>query len=117
MQNDPLDTLIEKLRALKREAASQPIYEIMSGSLVWPGEIPSGLTMDEMTLMKIILHYRTSLISNALVSIDQDLWDKFRAKYPDWIGFDSSRCQANERLSKLYHHHRKVTKRYINKIP
>jgi hypothetical protein len=99
---DHLDGLIVKLRTLKRDNSAEAFYDLMSGSLVWSDEKASPLTREEMGCMRTVFHFRSSVIIGKPAEETRSLWDKLRDKYPDWIGFDPSRCQPSENLSSLY---------------
>jgi hypothetical protein len=114
---DYLDSMILKLRKLKRDISARVIYDMMSGALIWSDEEITDLTVEEMGCLRAIFRFRTSIIANESDERFRDLWDKLHAKYPDWIGFDPSRCQTNKELSKLYHQNKATSKKYINKIP
>jgi hypothetical protein len=114
---DYLDNLASKLRTLKRDISAKVFYDLMSGALVWTDEKVTGLTVEEIGCLRAVFRFRTGIITNEPDERFRVLWDKLRAKYPDWIGFDPSRCQINEDLSKLYHRHKKSSKKYMKRMP
>jgi hypothetical protein len=114
---DYLDGLVPKLRISKRNVSAEVFYDLMSGALVWTDEKITGLTAEEMGCLRAIFRFRTSIIAREPYERFRNLWNKLRAAYPDWIGFDPSRCQADEDLSKLYHQRKTSSKKYLDRIP
>jgi hypothetical protein len=114
---DYLDSLIPKLRISKRDISAKVFYDLMSGALIWSDEKIAGLPPEEMGCLRAIFRFRTSIITSEPDERFRNLWNKFRAAYPEWIGFDLSRCRADEGLSKLYHQRKTSSKKYIDKIP
>ena len=115
--DDYLDSLISKLRTLDRDKSAEITYDIMCGALIWSDEKVIDLTAGEMGCLRALFRFRTSIITDEPDERFRELWDKLRAKYPDWIGFDPSRSQANEDLARLYHQVKTSSDKYINKIP
>src|ERR1035437_2137549 len=99
---DYLGSLVSKLRVLKCDVSAEVFYDLMSGALVWSDEKITGLTAEEMGCLRAIFRFRTSIIASEPDERFRNLSNKPRAAYPDWIGFDPSRSQADESLSKLY---------------
>jgi hypothetical protein len=114
---DGLDSLVAKMRALKRDASAKITYDLMSGALIWSDEKANDLTVEEMGCLRAVLRFRTSIITSEPDERFRHLWTQLVAKYPDWIGFDASRCQANEELAILYHKCKRSSKKYIDNIP
>jgi hypothetical protein len=99
---DYLDSLIVRLKTLRKDDKATPFFDQMSGAFIWSDEKVDGVTVEEMGCMRAINRYRTSLIVQESDLRFQSLWEEFRAKYPDWIGFDPVRCSPNRDLQFRY---------------
>src|ERR1017187_6856383 len=95
---DHLDSLVSKLRILKRDVSAGIFFDLMIGALVWTDEKITDLTAEEMGCLRAIFRFRTSIIANEPDERFRNLWNRLRAAYPEWIGFDPPRCQADENL-------------------
>jgi len=98
-----LDSLVPLLRTLKRDPSAGVFYDVMSGALVWTDEkLFERLSSEQMGCLRGIFHYRTSLLKGAPEGRYEALWNRLKARYPDWIGFSASRCTPSRELLALY---------------
>jgi hypothetical protein len=113
---DSLDRLVQRLCIVRLDPSAEVGYDLMSGALIWSDENISGLTVEEMGCLRVILRYRTSVIVGQPDQRFRGLWDKLQAKYPEWVGFSTNRCQASETLLKLYNKHKNASRKYVKKM-
>lgn len=100
--NDFLDPLILKLKRQKLDKDASFICDVMSGGFIWSDERIPGLKRNETGCLKAIFRYRTNLIVQENDYRFEALWDELKKKYPEWIGFDPSRCSPREELQLQY---------------
>jgi len=105
--SDFLDSLIVQLKILKKDSSAVPFFDLMSGGFIWSDEKLRGLPTNEMGCLRAIFRYRTSLIVQEPDTRFQSLWSDLKDKYPEWIGFNPSRCLPNEDLVARYRESRR----------
>ena len=105
--SDHLNSLIIKLKTQQVDSEATPFYDLMSGAFIWSDEKVHGLGVNEMGCLRAICRYRTSLIVQEVDKRFEFLWNEFKQKYPEWIGFRLERCSPNETLTAQYREIRK----------
>jgi hypothetical protein len=96
--SDFLDPLVIRLKTLQKDSSAVPFFDQMSGAFIWSDEKLRGLPTNEMGCLRAIFRYRTSIIVQESDPRFQSLWADLKEKYPDWIGFDPTRCSPNDDL-------------------
>jgi hypothetical protein len=112
-----MKSLGRKLNDLKSDSSAEVFYDLMSGGLVWSDEQVTNLTREEMGCQRALFSFRSGLITNEVRERFQTIWDQARAEFPEWIGFQDSRCQPNEELGRLIHKSKKSSERYVRRLP
>ena len=97
----------EKLPSKSKIINPKIEYETMSGAFIWEDE---GLwelrNHDLQDAFKYVLNHRMKLIVKSdydvgvmrSKSFDKSIFEMAKKHYPNWIGFDKSRCTYNSKL-------------------
>ena len=97
----------EKLPSISKIINPKIEYETMSGAFIWEDE---GLwelrNHDLQDAFKYVLNHRMKLIVKSdydvgvmrSKSFDKSIFEMAKKYYPNWIGFDKSRCTYNSKL-------------------
>jgi hypothetical protein len=101
--NGELQNLAPDMENMRIDHSAQPAYDLMSDSLVWPDEIPTGKRARELWCLRPMLRYRTGLILGMDISEFRPDWESAKEAFPDWIGFEKERSRRDANLQQIYH--------------
>ena len=105
--NEELQNLAPDMESMRIDPSAQPAYDLMSDSLVWPDEIPTGRRSRELWCLRPVLRYRTGIILGMDISEFRPDWESAKGAFPDWIGFKKERSRQDACLQKIYQRLRK----------
>ena len=100
-------------------------YEIMSGAFIWEDEglwdCPNHRLQNA---FKYVVKHRTNLITGPdndvrdmrSKKLDESIFKMAKQCFPNWIGFEDSRCSYNAELSERIKRIRKVSEWKIQKL-
>ncbi len=99
-------------------------YHILADAVVWEDEGIRECSPDLENAFRYALNYRTNLIANKNFepekknskNIGKQTFKLAEKYFPDWIGFNESRCSYNPELSNRIKRIRKVSDWKINKL-
>ncbi len=82
-------------------------YEVMSGAFIWEDEGLWGMHHELANAFRYVLHHRTKLVlgpTNSmgvmrLDNFDKQIYKLAKKYFPDWIGFEASRCTYNPQVA------------------
>ena len=94
------------MEALERKPESRVFYEVLSGSLVWPDELPKAAPMS-LDCLRFVLNYRTGLQIGEPRPAFEVFWNEAIRCFPNWIGFSPERMSYNQQLAEFYATERK----------
>ena len=111
-----LETWAEAIRQCSRvDPQAQPIFDLMSGGLVWPDEAPEQVKA--VWALRPLWNYRMSLLlGEPPGQREAAVWNKARELFPEWIGFSPDRCIPTPELSALAREHKRKGDREIDKF-
>jgi hypothetical protein len=81
-----------------KDDSAKPFYDMMSGAVVWAGEVVSGLTTGQLGCLRSLFRCRTNLILNEPDKKFDGIWEAFQEACPNWIGFLPERSGRDEQL-------------------
>jgi hypothetical protein len=118
-QSNPTEMLhqyAEHLDSLRtRRCFARPFYEVMSDSLVWPGETAKSTPTRLIWALRPLFHHRTGLILGEHWRF-ADEWQLGLRLFPHWVGFHPSRCSVSPRLARIYRAGTAALKRDLDKL-
>ena len=94
-------------------------YHILADAVAWEDEGIEKCNPELENAFRFVLMYRTYLICNIKVdSSNKNLktFELAKKYFPNWIGFNNSRCSYNAELSDRINRIRKVSEWKINKM-
>ncbi|MAW97060.1 MULTISPECIES: hypothetical protein [unclassified Leeuwenhoekiella] len=100
----------------------KPKYHILAGSLVWEDEGIAECHPKLGNAFRYVLRYRTYLISRELSDTkntnkrNKQTFELAKKYFPNWVGFDKSRCTYNAELVDRLKRFQKVSEWNIDKI-
>ena len=82
-------------------------YHVLADGIVWEDEGIESCHSDLENAFRYVLYYRTSLITNERLESEFNVSNKTliqifklaKVYFPNWIGFNESRCSYNSELS------------------
>jgi hypothetical protein len=98
----------EKLPTKSKTINPKMEYEGMSGAFIWEDEGLWGLKNHHLLhAFKYVINHRMKLIVGSendvgfmrSYSFDKQIFEMAKRNYPDWIGFDKSRCSYNSEIA------------------
>ncbi len=93
-------------------------YDVLSDAITWSDEYPSELAgrAEEFECIKILLRYRTSVLTGDPDESFRPYWDRAMGLFPNWAGFTPSRLVSSDELKKFHEHCKKRDMRYLKKV-
>ena len=78
---------------------ARPFYEYLSGGLVWSDE--TNVSFDTINVLRPLFNHRSVLILGTNDQTWAAYWRIANDLFPNWIGFQASRCESTPSLRKL----------------
>jgi hypothetical protein len=101
---DTIERNLKAFQKLRYSPDAQPLYDMLSGGLIWQDELPEELPFKDIGLLRSLWRFRiVRLIPGAELherywAVMKADWEAMRAKCPMWPGFHLSRCETPEVL-------------------
>lgn len=90
------------LNHLTYQASACPHYELLSGALIWPDELPTERPLpDGWCAIRPLFRHRTCMIIGIPLEYSE-LWEVGKKSFPQWPGFRTDRCSPSNELKELY---------------
>lgn len=101
---------------VQRRDSAELRYHILADGIYWSDEIPEGLTGDAEDCIRILLRYRTSMITGRPEKRFEVFWTSAKRAFPDWIGFDENRVHPSEEVVAFYEKKKADITRKVSRI-
>ena len=103
------------LNDLSFSKTALPIYEVMSGALMWEDEKPE-IPFSELGWFRAVLAYRTSIILGQPRREFESIWSALREIAPNWPGFRAERCTSTPELVEQFGAQKKKSIRALDRM-
>lgn len=83
------------LNDLKASPDAAPLYDLMSGGLLWTDEFPDFRALRKIPgwgVVRLLFRFRTTLILGEPDAELRFCWEAGQALFPGWPAFDPGRC-------------------------
>jgi hypothetical protein len=105
MKSDDPMLMLERaaghIRAMNQlDPSAQPSFELLSGALIWSDERKLD-SFDAVCALRPVWNYRTGLLLGEPPARFEAAWSRAKELFPEWIGFDPSRCTPTPELTAL----------------
>jgi len=93
-------------------------YDILSDALTWSDEYPQtfGGRSEEFDCVRILLRYRTSVLTGDPDELLQPYWKRAKQLFPNWAGFEPSRRVPTDKLLQFYEIRRNRQEQVLKKM-
>jgi hypothetical protein len=103
------------LNDLAFSATARPVYEMMSGALMWEDE-QADLPFSELGWFRAALAYRSSVILGQPRTELEPIWGALRRVASKWPGFRAERCAPSPELVELLNAESGTSKRLLDRL-
>lgn len=102
---DQLPLMKTSMESLPAIPSAPPAYDPLADAVYWADELILGLPDLQLDVLRILLHYRTTLILSRPEDEWRPLWLAARRAFPRWIGFANPRARPDPAILEFYHKH------------
>jgi hypothetical protein len=90
-----LEHIADQMDGIHASPEAQIGYDVLSDAITWSDEYPRDLAgrMEDFECLKILLRYRTSVLTGDPDESLRYYWDRAMELFPNWAGFDPARIR------------------------
>jgi len=105
---EKLARIAEEMNRIHAVPGAEMRYDVTADAIFWTDEYPANLAGRawDFQCVKILLRYRTSVLTGQPDETFGPYWDRARQLFPNWAGFEPKRFVPTDEMIEFYDHHK-----------